>query len=130
MAALVKGHHRDNLTVVIKFSGHLAAQETASLSRDQRSWIQGPDCFLRTSPEPSPKVLAGLQQVKARFDPVLVPPSRKSFLRILTRIGPASLAAKLYFASHETDYFRTHDVAATRDALTAVNAPKAAEEGA
>ena len=59
--------------------------------------------------------------------PVLVSPSRKSFLRTLTGrgiadSGPASLAAELYAAWQGTDYIRTHDVAALHDALTVLDA--------
>jgi dihydropteroate synthase type 2 len=48
--------------------------------------------------------------------------SRKSFLRKLTErglaeIGAATLAAELDAASHGSDYIRTHDVRALRDAL-------------
>ncbi len=55
--------------------------------------------------------------------PVLVSPSRKSFLRVLTgrdvtRSGPATLAAEIFAAWQGADYIRTHDVAAARDALT------------
>jgi dihydropteroate synthase type 2 len=55
--------------------------------------------------------------------PVLVSPSRKSFLRALTGrdvsdIGPATLAAELYAARAGVDYIRTHNVRALADALT------------
>ena len=55
--------------------------------------------------------------------PVLVSPSRKSFLRALTgrdiaQSGPATLAAEIFAAWQGADYIRTHDVAAARDALT------------
>ena len=55
--------------------------------------------------------------------PVLVSPSRKSFLRALTgrdvaRSGPATLAAEIFAAWQGADYIRTHDVAAARDAFT------------
>ncbi|GAA1559649.1 hypothetical protein GCM10009804_15610 [Kribbella hippodromi] len=55
--------------------------------------------------------------------PVLISPSRKSFLRALTDrdlvdIGPATLAAELYAAAQGADFIRTHDVAALSDALT------------
>jgi dihydropteroate synthase type 2 len=60
--------------------------------------------------------------------PVLVSPSRKSFLRALTgkddtaRAGPASLAAEIFAACQGADYIRTHDVAALRDAITILGA--------
>ncbi len=72
--------------------------------------------------------LAGIRHLKARFGlPVLVSPSRKSFLRTLTRrdtaqIGAASLAAEIFAAWQGADYIRTHDVAALRDALIILTA--------
>jgi len=59
--------------------------------------------------------------------PVLVSPSRKSFLRALTgrdvtQSGPATLAAEIFAAWQGADYIRTHDVAAARDALTFLSA--------
>lgn len=72
--------------------------------------------------------LAGIRHLKARFGlPVLVSPSRKSFLRTLTGrgiadSGPASLAAELYAAWQGADYIRTHDVASLHDALTVMHA--------
>ena len=80
-------------------------------------------------------VVAGLGRLKARFGvPVLVSPSRKSFLRVLTgsdlaQIGPASLAAELYAASQGVDFIRTHDVAAIGDALTILDALAASRAG-
>jgi dihydropteroate synthase type 2 len=86
------------------------------------------DAAAVSNPEPSLAVLSGIQHLKARFGlPVLVSPSRKSFLRRLTgrdtaRIGPATLAAELYAVWQGVDYVRTHDVAALRDALTVLYA--------
>lgn len=68
--------------------------------------------------------LAGIRELKEAFGvPVLVSPSRKSFLRVLTgrdvtRSGPATLAAEIFAAWQGVDYIRTHDVATARDALT------------
>jgi dihydropteroate synthase type 2 len=58
--------------------------------------------------------------------PVLVSPSRKSFLRAITgrsvaETGPATLAAELYAAWEGVDYVRTHDVRALHDALTVLD---------
>jgi dihydropteroate synthase type 2 len=84
--------------------------------------------FLGSTPEPSVAALGRIRDLKERFGlPVLVSPSRKSFLRALTGraladIGPGTLAAELYAASQGVDYIRTHDVAALRDALTVVRA--------
>jgi len=118
------------------FAERLAALEAAGIGRERLVIDPGLGYFLSTSPEPSLRVLAHLEQLKARFDvPVLVSPSRKSFLRALTgsslsEIGPATLAAELYAACHGADYIRTHDVAGIRDALTVFNALDAAKAGA
>jgi dihydropteroate synthase type 2 len=68
--------------------------------------------------------MSRLRLLEARFGtPVLVSPSRKSFLRNVTggdlaTVGRASLAAELYAASQGVDYIRTHDAGALRKALT------------
>ncbi|MFJ6072739.1 dihydropteroate synthase [Streptomyces sp. NPDC093065] len=116
------------------FADRLAALEAAGVRRDRLVIDPGLGYFLGSSPEPSLRTLAGLEQLKARFDlPVLISPSRKSFLRTLTGstvsgIGPATLAAELYAARAGADYIRTHDVAALRDALTVFEALEAAKE--
>lgn len=118
------------------FTERLAALEAVGISRDRLVIDPGLGYFLGSGPEPSLRTLAGLEWLKARFDvPALVSPSRKSFLRTLTGtslagIGPATLAAELYAASHGADYLRTHDVAAIRDALTVFDALEGAEERA
>ncbi|MFC8345125.1 dihydropteroate synthase [Streptomyces sp. NPDC057280] len=116
------------------FAARLAALEAAGIGRDRLVIDPGLGYFLGSGPEPSLRTLAGLEQLKARFDlPVLISPSRKSFLRTLTGsavsgIGPATLAAELYAARSGADYIRTHDVAALRDALTVFEALEAAKE--
>ncbi|GAB2977639.1 sulfonamide-resistant dihydropteroate synthase Sul2 [Streptomyces pseudoechinosporeus] len=118
------------------FTKRLAALEAAGIGRDRLVIDPGLGYFLGADPEPSLTVLTGLEQMKALFDvPVLVSPSRKSFLRALTgssllRIGPAGLAAELYAARHGADYIRTHDVAALRDALTIFEALESTKEAA
>jgi dihydropteroate synthase type 2 len=116
------------------FAERLAALEAAGIGRDRLAIDPGLGYFLGDSPEPSLRTLAGLERLKARFDvPVLISPSRKSFLRALTgsdvsRIGPATLAAELYAARSGADFIRTHDVAALRDALTVFEALESAKE--
>ncbi|TDB90693.1 dihydropteroate synthase [Actinomadura sp. KC216] len=84
--------------------------------------------FLGSNAEPSVAVLARIRRLRERFGlPVLVSPSRKSFLRALTGrdiagVGPATLAAELFAASQGIDYIRTHDVEALHDALTVLRA--------
>jgi dihydropteroate synthase type 2 len=110
------------------FAGRLAALQAAGIGRDRLIIDPGLGYFLGSNPEPSLVALAGIRHLKARFGtPVMVSPSRKSFLRALTgrdvaHAGPASLAAELYAAWQGVDFIRTHDVAALRDALTVLDA--------
>jgi dihydropteroate synthase type 2 len=111
------------------FTARLAVLEAAGISRDRLILDPGLGYFLGSNPEPSLAALAGIGNVRARFGlPVLVCPSRKSFLRALTgkndiaRAGPASLAAEIFAVWHGADYIRTHDVAALRDAITVIDA--------
>ena len=110
------------------FAERLTALQAAGIRRERLVIDPGLGFFLGSNPEPSLAVLSGIQHLKARFGlPVLVSPSRKSFLRRLTgrdtaRIGPATLAAELYAVWQGVDYVRTHDVAALRDALTVLYA--------
>jgi dihydropteroate synthase type 2 len=106
------------------FSRRLAALQAAGISRDRLIIDPGLGYFLGSTPEPSLATLAGIRQLRDNFGiPILVSPSRKSFLRALTgkdisRSGPATLAAEIFAAWQGADYIRTHDVAALRDALT------------
>jgi dihydropteroate synthase type 2 len=106
------------------FARRLAALEAVGIGRDRLVIDPGLGYFLGSAPGPSLAALAGIRELKAAFGvPVLVSPSRKSFLRALTgkdvtRSGPATLAAEIFAAWQGADYIRTHDVAATRDALT------------
>lgn len=110
------------------FGERLEALRSAGIGRERLIIDPGLGYFLGSNPEPSLAGLAGIRYLKARFGlPVLVSPSRKSFLRTLTGRGiadsaPASLAAELYAAWQGTDYIRTHDVAALHDALTVLDA--------
>jgi dihydropteroate synthase type 2 len=105
------------------FDERLTALESAGVSRDRLILDPGLGYFLGDTPEPSLTVLANLGRLKTRYDlPILVSPSRKSFLRTLTgtdltHIGPATLAAELHAAGQGADYIRTHDPAALSDAL-------------
>jgi dihydropteroate synthase type 2 len=110
------------------FTARLGALQTAGIRRDRLIIDPGLGYFLGSNPEPSLKALAGIRELKARFGvPVLVCPSRKSFLRTLTgkdaaQAGPATLAAEMFAAWQGADYIRTHDVAALRDALNVLSA--------
>ncbi len=106
----------------------LAALQDAGIGRDRLVIDPGLGYFLGSTPGPSLAVLAGIRELKDTFGvPVLVSPSRKSFLRALTgrdvtRSGPATLAAEIFAAWQDADYIRTHDVAAARDALAVLAA--------
>ena len=106
------------------FDRRLSALQAAGIARNRLIIDPGLGYFLGSTPAPSLTALAGIRELKATFRlPVLVSPSRKSFLRNVTgrdidRSGPATLAAEIFAAWQGADYLRTHDVAATRDALT------------
>jgi len=106
------------------FARRLAALQAAGIGRDRLVIDPGLGYFLGSTPGPSLAALAGIRELKDTFGvPVLVSPSRKSFLRALTGrdvtgSGPATLAAEIFAAWQGADYIRTHDVAAARDALT------------
>jgi dihydropteroate synthase type 2 len=110
------------------FAGRLAALQAAGITRDRLIVDPGLGYFLSSNPEPSLTALAGIRELKARSGgPVLVSPSRKSFLRTLTgrdtaRAGAATLAAEIFAAWQGADYIRTHDVTAIGDALTVLGA--------
>jgi dihydropteroate synthase type 2 len=105
------------------FGERLAALQAGGIAHERLVVDPGLGFFLGANPEPSIAVLGAICRLRARFGaPVLVSPSRKSFLRALTGrgiadIGPATLAAELYAARRGVDYIRTHDVRALTDAL-------------
>jgi dihydropteroate synthase type 2 len=105
------------------FEERLVALDAAGIAHERLILDPGLGFFLGANPEPSVAVLGAIDRLRGRFDaPVLVSPSRKSFLRALTDSGvakilPATLAAELHAARAGIDYIRTHDVDALRDAL-------------
>ncbi|WP_329001652.1 dihydropteroate synthase [Kribbella sp. NBC_00709] len=105
------------------FDERIAGLEAAGIARDRLILDPGLGYFLGSTPEPSVAVLGQLGRLKARYGlPVLVSPSRKSFLRAITGtslagIGPATLAAELTATDQGAAYIRTHDPAALSDAL-------------
>ena len=110
------------------FARRLAALRAAGIGGDRLIIDPGLGYFLGSTPGPSLAALAGIRELKDAFGiPVLVSPSRKSFLRALTgrdiaQSGSATLAAEIFAAWQGADYIRTHDVAAARDALTVLGA--------
>ena len=105
------------------FTQRLAALQAAGIGRDRLVIDPGLGYFLGSTPGPSLAALARIRELKGIFGlPVLVSPSRKSFLRALTgrdvfHAGAATLAAEIFAAWQGAGYIRTHDVAAVRDAL-------------
>lgn len=114
--------------IVSFFEERLNALLAAGVPPDRLVIDPGLGYFLGSTPGPSVTALARIGELKKRFGvPVLVCPSRKSFLRTitgtdLTKIGPATLAAEIFASWQGVDYIRTHDVAALRDALTVLDA--------
>ena len=110
--------------IFLFFARRLAALQAAGIAMDRLVIDPGLGYFLGSTPGPSLAALAGIRELKAAFGvPVLVSPSRKSFLcavtgKDVTRSGPATLAAEIFAAWQGADYIRTHNVAAVRDALT------------
>jgi dihydropteroate synthase type 2 len=119
--------HTDPTTIWARieqfFEGRLAALHAAGIGRERLIVDPGLGFFLGANPEPSLAVLGDIQRLRRRFGvPILVSPSRKSFLRETTgrglpHSGPATLAAELHAAGQGADYIRTHDVQALHDAL-------------
>jgi dihydropteroate synthase type 2 len=110
------------------FAQRLAALAAAGVRRDKIVIDPGLGYFLGSTPGPSLRAMAGIRELKDTFGvPVLVSPSRKSFLRALccrdvARASPVTLAAEIFAAWQGADYIRTHDVAAAHDAFTFLSA--------
>jgi dihydropteroate synthase type 2 len=106
------------------FFHRLAALTEAGIDRHRLILDPGMGFFLGSQPEASFVMLRRLRDLKKTFGlPILVSVSRKSFLRAATgrnanESGAATLAAELFAAGQGTDYIRTHDPKALRDALT------------
>lgn len=106
------------------FESRLPALMSAGISESRIIIDPGMGFMLSTDPEPSLMILSRIGELRQRFGlPVLVSPSRKSFLRAITgrgidEIGSATLAAELYSAIQGADYIRSHDIDAICDAFT------------
>ena len=109
--------------VLAFFEARLAALTKAGVACERLIIDPGMGFFLGAHPEASLTILNLLPSLKSAFGlPTLVSVSRKSFLRKITsrkpqEAGPATLAAELFAAHQGTDYLRTHDPAALKDAL-------------
>ena len=117
------------------FERRVAALTSAGIDRARLILDPGMGFFLGSNPEASFTMLNELPQLKRAFGlPILVSVSRKSFLRRITGrdarySGPATLAAELFAARKGADHIRTHDPAATLDALRVWNALNARHSG-
>lgn len=105
------------------FKQRVAALTDAGIARERLILDPGMGFFLGSNPDASVTMLRALPQLKAAFGlPLLVSVSRKSFLRNIAarpaaQSGAASLSAELFAIAQGADYLRTHDPAATADAL-------------
>ena len=109
--------------IVEFFETRVARLEAAGIRRERLILDPGLGYFLGDQPEPSLRALGRLGELRAHFGlPVLICPSRKSFLRAVTgraldAIGPATLAAELHAVLQGAEYIRTHEPRPLRDAL-------------
>jgi len=110
------------------FEARVKALTDAGIARSRLILDPGMGFFLGTDPETSFAMLRRISDLKRAFGlPVLISVSRKSFLRKITgrgprESGPASLAAEIFAALEGADCLRTHDPAATSDALAVCRA--------
>jgi dihydropteroate synthase len=94
---------------------------------DERNIIIDPGIGFGKRPEDNWEILQRLEAFKALGRPVLVGPSRKSFLGLLTGRPPAerleeTIAAAVICALHGADLVRVHDVGAVKYALAVADA--------
>lgn len=105
------------------FEARIEAFTKAGIAHDRLILDPGMGFFLGANPQASFEMLRRTRDLKRAFGlPVLVSVSRKSFLRKITgrpvaESGPATLSAEIFAFLHGADYLRTHDPAATGDAL-------------
>ena len=117
------------------FEQRIAALVMAGIARARLILDPGMGFFVGSNPQTSLTVLQGLPELKAAFElPLLVSVSRKSFLRAVTgrsagRAGAATLSAELFASDQGTDYIRTHDPAALKDALAVQSACRGTPTG-
>ncbi len=103
--------------------GRVDELTSAGISRERLILDPGMGFFLGSRPEPSLRMLERLPELRQALGlPLLVSVSRKSFLGGITGKGAAdrgsaTLAAELFAVLSGSDYVRTHDAAALRDAL-------------
>ncbi len=106
------------------FTARVKALTGAGVARERLILDPGMGFFLGADPEVSLTVLRRLPELKIAFGlPLMISVSRKGFLRKLSgrkmaEIGPATLAAEIFAASHGVAMIRTHNPKALGDALT------------
>ncbi len=105
------------------FDKRISALTRAGVARTRLILDPGMGFFLGGNPDASVTMLRALPKLKEAFNlPLFISVSRKSFIRAIAgrsaqESGAATLAAELFAIAQGTDYLRTHDPAATRDAL-------------
>lgn len=110
------------------FDDRIAALEAAGIARARLVLDPGMGLFLGAGAAPSIAVLHALPRLAARWHlPILVSVSRKGFLRDLTGRAlhertVASATMEAWSVHHGATWIRTHDPAATRDALAVLAA--------
>ncbi len=102
------------------FADRLARCRQAGLPPEQI--LLDPGIGFGKTPDHNLQLLAGLRRFTIHHRPLLLGVSRKSFMGRFVEAGtkdrlPASLACTLWAAAQGVQFFRTHDVSETRQAL-------------
>jgi dihydropteroate synthase len=119
---LEKKSYTDVIRVIHDFlSARLLAAHAAGIRREQLIVDPGLGHFVSADPQYSFRILRSLKSFHD-LGPVLVSPSRKSFLAGPRKLEPpdrlpATLAATVIAAMNGAGFIRTHDVKETREAL-------------
>lgn len=110
------------------FGDRIEELTRAGIARNRLILDPGMGFFLSSNPAASLTALRDIDRLLVFGCPLLVSVSRKSFIgatlggdgppRPIDERGAGTLAAELWAAAHGVSYIRTHDVRATRDALS------------
>ena len=119
------------------FERRIETLSNTGIARGRLILDPGMGFFLGDNPEASLTVLRNLERLRQFGLPLLVSTSRKSFIGAVTGTpdrprppmerGGGTLMTEIWAALHGTDYIRTHDVRALRDALTMLSRLQGAE---
>jgi dihydropteroate synthase type 2 len=123
------GNPETILAEIEAFFGHRIEKLLKSGLREAQIILDpGMGFFLGSNPEPSLRVLQGLERLKKLGRPLYICVSRKSFIGSVLGGRPpherqhGTLAAEIWAALQGVDYLRTHAVAPLRDALQVLRA--------